>query len=568
MRLFDVTAKEDSQPQCSDIQDFVTLAQLKTEGLEMPACATLEKDFFRLDGSMEPFPDEPMGRNWGLWSHQMSGEDGRFAMPLTLKLGFTQSHSSIGLTLRFDEREQDWCRRLRVAWQDRLGNILAMRDFYPTEPKVFLKNKVEGFCGLEITFLETNKPCRYLKLAGIDYGLGLPLGGSDIQSAELLEEVSLASDQISVNTLDFTLHSATGEFSPLNPDGVFSALQQKQELAVYAILDGTRKFMGSYYLERWESGARGELRLHGVDAMGVMDKVRFMGGMYEGAEADTVLKEIFGLCRLEYCIDPVLASKELWGHIAAATARDALWQIAFAIGGVVDTSRSTCVRLYPVPTRPSVMIGHDRKFAGQKMKQKPTVTGIDMTTHRYGKGGEAAVVFEDTLPRGETTVLFDQPVCDLTVAGAELLTSGANYATLRVSRPGTVVLSGKKYTDAKQEVCRTMPRAPNLTDNRLRVDGATLVSQKNVGEVLDRLTGHYARQYQSEFAVRLGSERVADMVAVRNKNGETLKGLVESISVNLTGGCIAKMTICAACMEMRSQCYTTELWAGQWMGVM
>ncbi|MEG1777528.1 MAG: hypothetical protein RR209_00995, partial [Angelakisella sp.] len=62
-----------------------------------------------MDGSFAPFPDRPQGSDWGMWSSSMSGGDCRFASPPILRIGFGQKHSSIGLTLHFYEREQDYC---------------------------------------------------------------------------------------------------------------------------------------------------------------------------------------------------------------------------------------------------------------------------------------------------------------------------------------------------------------------------------------------------------------------------------------------------------------------------
>ena len=53
--------------------------------------------------------------------------------------------------------------------------------------------------------LETNRPGRYLKLAGIDYGVYLHFSGDEIIKARVLEECDPLSAEISINTLNLTL---------------------------------------------------------------------------------------------------------------------------------------------------------------------------------------------------------------------------------------------------------------------------------------------------------------------------------------------------------------------------
>ena len=65
--LFDVTALPDSAPQSTDKQPFVDMADLKRDEPELPGkYATLEDNFFLLDGSFQPFPDNPEGSGLGV----------------------------------------------------------------------------------------------------------------------------------------------------------------------------------------------------------------------------------------------------------------------------------------------------------------------------------------------------------------------------------------------------------------------------------------------------------------------------------------------------------------------
>lgn len=569
MKLYDVTAKEDSSLACTHSQPFWQPETLRQEQAELYPAATLEEDYFRLDGSILPFPDSPDKVGLGLWSSCQSGSDCKLSQPMKLRIDFTKAHSSVGLTLEFDEKEGDWCRYLRVRWLDEKSGTISAMDFCPKSPKEFLRHKVENWWGLELEFFETWKPYRYIKLISIDYGLLLTLGENDIIAATMLEESDMSGSSVSINTFDITLHSTRQQYSPLNPEGTFSLLQQNQMISAYGWADGKKSYMGSYYLDSWQSGEKGDIKLHSVDPVGLMDKVQFLGGIYQGVSAREILAEIFSVCQVEYRLDMMLGEKLLWGHIPVCSAREALWQTAFAIGGVVDCSRDRLVKIYPLPTRPSVMITSGRKFAGQKLRQKKAVTGIEIAVHRYTESSETGEALKTTLQSGEYTMLLNEPMHDISVQGAELIASGANYLKLRLTQAGEVTVQGKRYLDSKQLIYTPMPGVPpNTAENRLSVDRATLVSPENAGEVLERLAGYYGRSYQTELTLLLGDEKIGDMVTLKTLGGENLKGLVERMELDLTGGCVVEMTICAERMAATEFDYAGELWAGQRQGVM
>ena len=57
--LVDVSAKSDAVPGISDKQSFIDPQDLTLEGVYAPKSATLETDYWKLDGSFETFSDSP-----------------------------------------------------------------------------------------------------------------------------------------------------------------------------------------------------------------------------------------------------------------------------------------------------------------------------------------------------------------------------------------------------------------------------------------------------------------------------------------------------------------------------
>ncbi|MDL2327470.1 hypothetical protein LJC64_02260, partial [Ruminococcaceae bacterium OttesenSCG-928-A11] len=206
--LFDVTAKEDSIPAASDIEDFCDIDQLKaTTQPAMPKYATCEHNQFLLDGTMEHFPDAPSTEFWGFWSDSISGADGRLAQPVGLDITFTRAHSSMGVTLHGYAPTGEWPAEVEVRWFDASGTLLATATEHPDALTYYINKKVENYYSIKITFTATNKPHRRVKLTAIDYGVRLMFRGAELVSASIVEEVDLLGNELRINTLDLVLFS-------------------------------------------------------------------------------------------------------------------------------------------------------------------------------------------------------------------------------------------------------------------------------------------------------------------------------------------------------------------------
>lgn len=483
--LVDVSAKPDAMFTTADKQPFADLEQLKRDELEIRKFATLEKNYFRLDGTFELFPDNPEDYDFGLWSASMSGENGEFASPVVLTIEFTEPHSSLGLTFTFHEPTDDYCNSINVKWYGVSNDLLSDMNFNPDNTVYFADNAIEGYKKIVITFYSTNKPYRYLKLSQLDFGQIKLFTGRDLISANVLEEIDPISSELRINTLNFTLYSEDAEFSILNPEGVFKLLQQRQPLKVFEYLDGVKKNIGIYYLDEWENDDEYNINMTGIGLVGVIDGTNFPGGTYNNVPAGVIIDEITDSAKAEYELDESLASKMLSGIIPVCTHREALQQVAFAIGGIVDCSRTHKIKIYPIPTVLSVHIGRDRKFQGHKLKLKPFVTGVEVTAHNYINGEDNPQIFGVYNPN---------------------------------------LSSSDKV-------------------NILTVEDATLVNNSNALEVAQRVYDYYQMRHQDEGEILLQGEECGQFVTMDSLNEQKIRGIVEKLDINLTGGFIANAVI-------------------------
>ena len=541
--LFDVTAKSDSAPAIADKQPFVDLNQLKETDLDVVKYGTLERNQFVLDGTFKLFPDDPENEDMSLWSLSMSDDAGAFAVPPILTVAFTQNHSSMGITLFFSVGAGDYCNRLNIKWYDGSDALLLDQDYEPDSPRYFAEGQVENYRKVVITFYGTSRPYRYLKLTELKYGVLKIFESDAILSANVLEEIDPLSAELSINTLNFKVH--TSDFAILDPQGAYSLLQRKQQVDVAEYVNGAKKPMGTYYLDEPESDSDRTTSMNCVDLIGIMDQMDFKGGMYSSVLAGAIIDAIMASAGgIEYELDGVFVGAVLSGWIPICTHREALQQVAFAIGAIVDCSRSNVIKLYPAPTVSNGEIPYARKLSGHTLKLKALVTGVEVIAHNYTATAESQELLNEAKIPGTYEITFSAPMHSLTIAGGTITASNANYAKITVASAGTVVLTGRTYNDSTQLFGKYMPDLPaGEKSNVLKVEDATLVSNGNAQAVSNRVYEYYQNRYEGEGPIVLDNEEPGQMRTMDSMNGYQVEGIIESMDIDLAGGFKADVRI-------------------------
>lgn len=540
--MFDVTAKEDSTPVIADKQPFIKLNQLKENDLQVEKYGTGEWNQFVLDGTFKLFPDDPENHNFGLWSLSMTDSAGAFSVPPVLTITFAANHSSMGITFFFSEAG-DYCSHLNIKWYDSSNALILNQDYKPDGIRYFAEGQVENYRKVVITFYSTNRPYRYLKLSEIKYGVLKVFEGDSILSANILEEVDLLSAELSINTLDFKVH--TSDFAILDMKGVYALLQKKQPVDVVEYMDGTAKSMGTFYLDVPVCETGSTTSMSCIDLIGVMDQTDFKGGMYSNVLVSTIIGAIMTSAGdIEYELDSSLSAVTLSGYLPICSHREALQQVAFAIGAIVDCTRSNKIKLYPAPTVSGGVISYARKFDDHNLKLRALVTGVEVTAHNYKATSEVQELLNESRTSGVYEITFSSPMHSLTIAGGTITASNANYARITVASAGTVVLSGKTYADSTQVFGTYMPELPaSEKTNVLKIEDATLVSNNNVQAVANRVYNYYQNRYQGEGTIVLDDEEPGQMKIMDSMNGRQVEGIIESLDIDLTGGFLANMRI-------------------------
>jgi len=544
--LVDVTAKADTTATANDKQSFIDLNDLKLEGVTSPKVATLETDYWKLDGTFDVFPDAPENTSWGLWSNSMSNTDGAFTTPLVLSLNFAENHSVMGISLEFNQYDNSYCNNMNVKYYNN-DTLLSDITIYPDNWRYAYENKVENFNKMVFTFYSMNKADRYLKLQSIIHGLIKKFQEDTVISTTVLEEIDITSSELTINTMDFTVYSADDEFNIFNPSGLYNVLQKKQQISVIGTVDGAEKNMGTFYLDEWKASENKMMNLSTIDAIGIMEGTYFYGGLYTNVTASNLIETIMNDAGFGYTLDSELASITISGWLPRCTHREALQQVAIAIGAYVDTSRGGTVKIKNQPDFLSdytYMIDKNKKHTGTNVNLKPYVTGVNVTEHNYVKNTSTEKLFSGSLEVGTREIIFDAPVSVTSVSGATLVNSGANYCIVTVATTGTVTVTGYKYTDNTQVIKISLPQVnAGEKENILSLTDATLITSLNSKSVASRILYLYQNRIEQELTFTLNNETVGNVVSVEVLDNVYRQGIITKLETDLSNGFVTKAVI-------------------------
>ena len=161
-----------------------------------------------------------------------------------------------------------------------------------------------------------------------------------IKSAVLLEEHDPISATLPIGTLTLTLYSDDTGFVLINPVGDYLMFQSGQPLVVYETIGSSSVLIGQFYVDVWENVSQSLNKLVCVDLLGILDKLEYNGGMWLNAVSlDVLLSTVLDGAGMAYELDPELDGKQVKGWIPICTYREALQQIAFAVGASVTCAR-------------------------------------------------------------------------------------------------------------------------------------------------------------------------------------------------------------------------------------
>jgi hypothetical protein len=191
-----------------------------------------------------------------------------------------------------------------------------------------------------------------------------------------------------------------------------------------------------------------------------------------------------------------------------------------------------------------VTITKAEKGIEQFLGLRTQVTGVEVTAHNIVIGPGSLELYNGYLPVGSKLITFSQPMHDLTITGASITETGANYVVVSVGTAGIVVIRGLVYVDTRQTYSLYMAGLDdNTKTNVLTITDATLVNSNNATEVTQRIYNYYQQRLLQKVRLYAPEAAVGNVVMIDTLYGQKIRGIVEKMSINLAGGFIVDSEI-------------------------
>lgn len=371
----------------------------------------------------------------------------------------------------------------------------------------FCDTQVQAFNKVVITISNMTKPSRFLKIYNIADGITRQFYNEELENVEIIE-------QITNNNTALNINEASLNILPASNTGVL--FQRTLPFSIYR----NNTLYGQFFVTSSTSNVSKNLyQVKVSDYINVLEAQSYLGGLYTSKNVAELISDL--LDGIPYTLDATLQNKTITGYLPILTKREALRQIAFCIGAVVDTSRSDAINIKPIATTSSRNITKSEilniKTTQEKITTKIAVNINKLTT----KGASADTIYSEKL-NGATYVLFDNPTYSLSISGGSIVDSNINYAIIS-GTGGTVTLTGKQYQIATRQVSKANAYAVTTDIEKVDQYNTTLLCDGE--DILDYLQ---FVEYKIKASFLMSNTKVGDIVSL---DGVTCR--VMSLNYNL-----------------------------------
>jgi hypothetical protein len=541
MKFIDVTALEDATVTTNDNQGIGSVG-LFADQTKQSDYGTFELNQFILDGSKSVLPENP--NDIAFWSDVLSKDGCTFETNPKITITFKEQHTSAAITLYFEDEPPA---ELKITWYTIAGTKLITETFYPDSLIYVCNNQVQNYGKIEIEFVRTSFPQRYIKLQYILYGKYIVWDKDMIQTAKVQEDIDVTSAALSINEADISIVDMNNDFDAENENGAWKSVQKTQEVTLSEFKNGNMIPMGAFFINDF-SFSKNIAKFKLVDVVGLLDKYTFYDGqVYNNVRAEVILNAIFATAGIKkYTIDEEVGNILLSGYLAIQTCRKALQQVCFACGAVADDSRSDTIKVYKPDRYVKSTVGTDRKFNGNtKVSLEKYISGVNIEMKNYALEEKTSDIYKKTLQVGDTKITFSSPYLpsSITASAGTLKEVKTNYLIINMPDAGQCHITGIKYANTAFSYEKRVDKIESgETENIKKYSGCTIYNADILPDIAAYLLDYHALRKKVGMKYLVNLEQVGNWANINSIGGKTSTTLIESQTLDLTGGFIATAT--------------------------
>lgn len=562
MKFIDVTALADASVTTDDNQSIGSVG-LFADQTKQSDYGTFELNQFILDGSKSVLPENP--NDIAFWSEALSKDGCTFETNPKITITFKEQHTSAAITLYFEDEPPA---ELKITWYTIAGTKLITETFYPDSLIYVCNTQVQNYGKIEIEFVRTSFPQRYIKLQYILYGKYIVWDKDMIQTAKVQEDIDVTSASLSINEADISIVDINDDFDAENENGAWKSVQKTQEVTLSEFKNGNMIPMGAFFINDF-SFSKNIAKFKLVDVVGLLDKYTFYEGqIYNNVRAEVILNAIFATAGIKkYTIDEEVGNILLSGYLAIQTCRKALQQVCFACGAVADDSRSDKIKVYKPDRYVKSTVGTDRKFNGNtKVSLEKYISGVNIEMKNYALEEKTSDIYKKTLPTGDTKITFSSPYLpsSITASVGTLKEVKTNYLIINMPDAGQCQITGIKYANTTFSYEKRVDKIEaGETENIKKYSGCTIYNADILPDIAAYLLDYHALRKKVGMKYLVDLEQVGNFANINSIGGKTSTTLIESQTLDLTGGFIATATCRGYSVVVTENYFAgTELYTG------
>jgi len=539
IQFVDTTALSDSQVFCDVTHPYSRPELFHEERQEYSNVAHISLNAWLLDGN---YPVAGVHYAYPLMTG-LSKADCTFDENPIVYVQFNEKHSSNGITLYFNEDLPTFT----VTYKQN-GTNLKSESYTATSYAFFCEGACDGYDEIVIEFTKTTQPYRAILLSYIEYGTTLEFTTENVMSATLSEKIDVTGASIPFNTLQIKINDSENAFNPQNDYGLWRYIQSGQKLNIYEYVNGADIPLGTFYIDSWDY-RDASATFDCISPIGLLDKVMYDGWVtpngLSGVSATSLMEGIFDSVGFEdYEISEDFNYLMVQGMIPRMTVRDAIQQVAFAVGAVVDDSRGYKVRIYTPDRNMDSIIGRNRKFQGKTNGSLDDyVNKVLINVTKYTVKTDKSEVFNGILPSGANPIYFSEPIKSPTGTNCTIYFRTPCLIEVTPTDPTQpCVVEAYTYDTNDFSVSAEVEVEPGQSPQAKEYSGLTVYNVATLPTLAKNLLEYHRLRQTLELEYLCDTEKVGEWVGVEDTVEEfkTATTMIEGQDIDLTGGFIAK----------------------------
>lgn len=559
--LLDTTAQKDAAETTDSNQVFGNIELLK-EKRTVPAYGTLEQNFFVLDGTKTEMPDSP--DDIAYYSQLQADENGEFSNRQSVYIAFSEQHTSVGITLYF---EDVYPLEIEISWYDISGILRSKKTFYPNSRIFFAANQVEDYGSIKIDFVKS-LPYHNVKLSHIEYGTTLEWGRDTIKTGKLTEDTDPISNTIKINKLNFSFVDTKDLFNLANPSGIHRVFQNRQRMTAYEMLDNRKMLLGVFYMDT-NASSKNLAQITAFDKKGLLDGADFVeGDIYSGELAGNIIDKIMKSAGItEYFVEEEVRNTPLYGTLKIQTCRNALREVLFACGAIIDSSRRSELYIRKSNRIVSNMVERTRKFSTD-LKMEAYVSDVAVKYQTWTLSDEVKRITKGMYKAGTHTINLSNPSANMVTNVGTIEKQTPYYLVLKLDAEAEVEIMGQKWESEELSALASVENVKGGEVRSTKTFSGSLLDFSKAQEIAENILSYYQLQQTINIRYLGNAEKAGDWLEIQNPvttHGNFVAG-IENITTDLTGGFIQTARCRGYYKLVTADYYAGEIYTGEEVG--